>query len=253
MKSPPRMREDVSLAPELRTELECALSAPETYDLTAGAERLEAALASFATPGAETVSTPPADAGSAALAAEGSAGLLGATGAKLGIAAVAAAVISAGAIAWTVRERTPPPERAPVATVASAKPVPPAQAVPPPSPAPAPPAPPAAPSASQLSGMPDGDAALRRETSQLGRIKHWLTRDPARAFALAQAGHREFPRGMLREEREALAVLALWNMGRDEEARRRAEAFLARHPSSAVRGQIERRLALQRRQDDPAR
>ena len=76
-----------------------------------------------------------------------------------------------------------------------------------------------------------------------------LEHDPARAYALAQSGHRKFPRGMLREEREALAVIALWNTGEENAARRRAEAFLARYPNSAVRGQVEQRLARAREGD----
>jgi hypothetical protein len=43
---------------------------------------------------------------------------------------------------------------------------------------------------------------------------------------------RQFPRGALAEEREALAVDALVATGRYQEARRRADAFRARYPGS---------------------
>jgi hypothetical protein len=82
----------------------------------------------------------------------------------------------------------------------------------------------------------------RREIAQLGRIKALLARDPARAYRLAQQGHRSFARGVLRHEREGLAVLALFDLNRRPHAARRAQAFLARYPDSPLRAEIEQRL-----------
>ena len=43
---------------------------------------------------------------------------------------------------------------------------------------------------------------------------------------------RRFDEGLLREERERMAIETLASLGRDEPARRRAQAFLTRYPSS---------------------
>jgi outer membrane protein assembly factor BamD (BamD/ComL family) len=88
----------------------------------------------------------------------------------------------------------------------------------------------------------DDDAELRREIAQLGRIKALIDRDPNAAARLATEGDREFHRGMLRQERDALAIFALWNAGRHAEAERRAQAFIARYPDSPSRERIERLL-----------
>jgi hypothetical protein len=88
---------------------------------------------------------------------------------------------------------------------------------------------------------------LRREIADLGRIKALLESDPAQAYRLAQAGHREHRRGMLRHEREGLAVLALWNLDRRGDAEARSRAFLARYPNSPLRAEIERRSQAARR------
>jgi hypothetical protein len=83
-------------------------------------------------------------------------------------------------------------------------------------------------------------AELQREVAQLGRIRQLLERDPRQALQLAQAGHREFGRGLLHQEREGLAVIALWRLGRSDEAAERTRAFVARYPQSALREQVER-------------
>ncbi len=50
---------------------------------------------------------------------------------------------------------------------------------------------------------------------------------------------RRFPRGKLREEREALRVKTLAGLGRNEEARRAAERFRERFPNSVLSPRIE--------------
>ena len=85
----------------------------------------------------------------------------------------------------------------------------------------------------------DADDALRREIAQLGAIKALVESHPGAAYRMAQAGHREFSRGMLREEREALAVLSLSQIGRRAEAEKRAQAFVARYPQSPLRERVQ--------------
>jgi hypothetical protein len=50
---------------------------------------------------------------------------------------------------------------------------------------------------------------------------------------------RRFPAGRLREEREALRIKALAGLGRNDEARRAAEAFRERFPRSVLKARIE--------------
>jgi TolA-binding protein len=51
--------------------------------------------------------------------------------------------------------------------------------------------------------------------------------------AIAQH-QREFPRGQLTEEREALRVRALWGMGQHSQAESAANAFRKRYPRSGL-------------------
>lgn len=60
---------------------------------------------------------------------------------------------------------------------------------------------------------------------------------------------RSYPRGLLSEEREAMAVNALVTLGRAPEARRRGQAFNQRYPSSIVRRSVEAALANLPRRD----
>jgi hypothetical protein len=80
----------------------------------------------------------------------------------------------------------------------------------------------------------DPDAALRREIAQLERLRGLVERSPRRAYRLALSGHREFGEGMLYEEREALAIMALQRSGRDERAAGRLRAFESRFPRSPL-------------------
>jgi hypothetical protein len=91
-----------------------------------------------------------------------------------------------------------------------------------------------------------GDNALapssRREIAQLVRIRALLEQDPAAAYRLAQRSEREFPSGLLREERQALAIVALAKTGARETARAKASEFFARFPQSPMRDVIEAEL-----------
>jgi hypothetical protein len=87
------------------------------------------------------------------------------------------------------------------------------------------------------------DPELRREIAQLARIKALVDADPARAYRLAQQGDRAFARGMLRQEREALAIVALANSGHRAQAERRMRDFLLRYPNSPARERLQHVLA----------
>ncbi len=77
----------------------------------------------------------------------------------------------------------------------------------------------------------DPDEILRREIEQLARARALLDVDPHRALALLDQGTHAFPVGMFGEERAALSIMALDQLGRRQEAVRRARAFLASHGS----------------------
>jgi hypothetical protein len=63
---------------------------------------------------------------------------------------------------------------------------------------------------------------------------------PARAMELVDEHARRFAHGMLAQEREAIAVDALVQLGREGQARARAQAFFVAYPSSPYRSRIER-------------
>jgi hypothetical protein len=243
--------------------VECELAEPEAYDVDSAEAKLVAALGLGAPllAGEDAALATASDAGAATATSSTTAGVLGSGAAKLGVAAGAAALIAVSAVVWP--ERSAPARRASDATAASqprahgatpgpAPAVPNAQARSEVEPAAAPDSPATERAALQResgSAAPAtqaGDLALRREIAQLARIKALLDPDPAAAYRLARAGHREFARGMLREEREALAVLALWQMGREAEAKRRSRMFLERYPHSAHRERIELRMRSER-------
>jgi hypothetical protein len=76
------------------------------------------------------------------------------------------------------------------------------------------------------------------EVMMLDQARAALGADPSRALALTIEHARRFPRGMLAQEREFIAINALVNMGRQSEARARAESFAAHFPGSVHRGRI---------------
>jgi hypothetical protein len=261
VKPPPRLLDDPTLAPDVRSDLERTAATPYAYDADAGLTALTAAIGALPTAGASSA-TAAVEAGAQATApAAKAATWLGSAGGKLALATTGAAVIVVGVIAWP----QPATERATARPTTALQPSTPKRATPEPKPISAPdapanaahdalaPAPTPAPDAidrelarirarAEGAGSSAADAALRREIDDLGRIKALLDSDPAQAYRLAQAGHREHRRGMLRHEREGLAVLALWNLDRRVEAAARARAFLARYPASPLAAEIERRL-----------
>ncbi len=89
---------------------------------------------------------------------------------------------------------------------------------------------------------PTTDESVAREVALLGRARAALTADPAEALLLTRQGQREFPRGVLGEEREAIAVLALVRLGQRAEGAARGQEFLTRYPNGPFTERV--RLAL---------
>jgi hypothetical protein len=251
MKTPPRLLDDPQAPPELRDDLRRAAAAPIAYDAAAGLASLQAALIAPPLPaphGAE-----------AAAAAKVTATTF--TTAKITLAALATAVTvgTLTTLAWPHSPKHPeadvpalsssrsaaPKAPSQVANAPAVVPVPAPTLAPAPAPAPTSSAPisSALPSAATTSLPPralpaDPDGRLRREIAQLARIKALLPARPGDALHLAQAGNREFAHGMLVQEREGIAVLALAQLGRTREASARAHSFLTRFPDSPLRERI---------------
>jgi len=107
--------------------------------------------------------------------------------------------------------------------------------------------PPPPPPAAEVADTP-GEAAdeqgssSRREIAQLVRIRALLQQDPLAAYRLAQRSEREFPRGVLSEERQALAIVALHRTGKRAAAAAQARTFFERFPLTPMRGTIEAEL-----------
>jgi hypothetical protein len=70
-----------------------------------------------------------------------------------------------------------------------------------------------------------------------------LAVDSAKALDLTQEHVRRFPHGMLTQEREAIAVEALVQLGRPVQAKTRGQAFLAAYPVSPYRSRVEHALS----------
>jgi hypothetical protein len=85
------------------------------------------------------------------------------------------------------------------------------------------------PAASSIAGAVD----LAGERALLDRARHVLAQGNATDAERTLAMHaRRFPAGLLAEEREALAIKTLADLGRIDEARRRAARFKERFPTS---------------------
>ena len=105
---------------------------------------------------------------------------------------------------------------------------------------PAAPSPPPAAPAPQADVLPraprppaPAPANPREEVRMLQEAQDALGASPARALGLAAEHARRFPRGVLAQEREVLAIDALARLGRRDAARQRAERFHARWPGSS--------------------
>jgi hypothetical protein len=168
-----------------------------------------------------------------------------ALGLKLALAG--AALIVAGGGAWLLASSPsarPPsaPTKSPVSSSAKpdsgainttpAAPVAPAPVASVAEPTVAEPEPAPAASPAKLPGKPT-PPAQPSEAELLEQARSALKGDPARALQRANEHAARFPRGVLVQEREVLAIQALRKLGRSAEADRRSEAFAKAFPGSA--------------------
>ncbi len=77
------------------------------------------------------------------------------------------------------------------------------------------------------------------EAALLAEAKRIVKKDPKRALALTRMHARRFPNGTLVQEREVLAIRALFQIGNKNDAQKRGEAFLRAFPSSIHRSALE--------------
>ena len=82
------------------------------------------------------------------------------------------------------------------------------------------------------------------ETRHLAALRRLAEHDPEAAITFAAEGDRRFPRGILGEEREAIAIACLARLGRTEEANRRAVRFLKSYPESPFAPSVRRAAKL---------
>ncbi len=75
------------------------------------------------------------------------------------------------------------------------------------------------------------DAAA--EAALLERAREAISSDPKRALALTREHARRFPKGILTQEREVIAIDALKRLGKSSEAESRADQFKKTYPGSA--------------------
>ena len=82
-----------------------------------------------------------------------------------------------------------------------------------------------------------GPSATELELVQ--RAQAALASDPNRALTLTNEHAVTYPKGELVQEREVIAVEALSRLGRNEEASRRALAFVRRFPQTPYAARLE--------------
>jgi hypothetical protein len=154
-----------------------------------------------------------------------------------GIGATAAAPV--GYYAWQRTHEAPAP--APIVQVEDARPLPPAPRAPEP-PAPEPRAEPAArvvPPAPRVESRTSSASALTAELGALDAARSRLSAgDASGALSLLDDYARAYPRGRLVLEAEVLRIDALAKSGQMGAAKRRAEAFLKRHPNSVLASRV---------------
>ncbi len=97
---------------------------------------------------------------------------------------------------------------------------------------------PAVPAPEAIAAVDNDD--LVRESNLVDKSRAALAQDPEAALAALDRHQTDFPKGRLAEEREFIAIRALTRLGRADEARARAAAFVARYPSSSFAEPVRR-------------
>jgi len=88
------------------------------------------------------------------------------------------------------------------------------------------------------------ESPLTRERAVLDPARAALAAgDPARALEQVKRHAKEFPAGILSEEREAIAINALVGLGSYAQATKRAAAFRARYPQSLMTHSVDAAMA----------
>jgi hypothetical protein len=77
------------------------------------------------------------------------------------------------------------------------------------------------------------------EAQLLEQARKALAANPARALSLAKRHQTLFPGGVLKQEREVIAIEALRRLGAAEDAKERATDFSSRYPDSPHRRAVE--------------
>jgi RNA polymerase sigma-70 factor (ECF subfamily) len=87
-----------------------------------------------------------------------------------------------------------------------------------------------------------GDALFRdevaREIQEVAAARQLLARDPAGALSLVRSGETRFASGYLGEERRYIGVVALFKLGRLDEARAAAARFLVDYPDGPFTARV---------------
>jgi hypothetical protein len=226
---PPRLFDSASAAEGLKRALRAA-------EADVGTDEQVARLAQRLGPLLGVAGAPGVGAGVAAVRASALGGA-----AKLGIAAVV--LLGAAGSAALLLSPAPSPStsvgaaRAPVVSTvlppANLSPETPPSALPDSPPAPSVSTPQAVAREKPLAPNPPSEAEL------LEQARTALKSDPNRALERAREHARRFPRGVLVQEREVLAIQALRRLGRDAEADRRADAFAKAFPGSPFQRKLK--------------
>jgi len=83
------------------------------------------------------------------------------------------------------------------------------------------------------------NTALSEELSALDAARSMLAQgDPGGALVRLDNYNKAFPKGRLQLEAEVLRIDALMKSGQQELARKRAQAFLAKHPKSVLASRV---------------
>ncbi len=102
-----------------------------------------------------------------------------------------------------------------------------------------------APPRERPAAAPAKDDLVVREVAQMKQIRSLLVSSPAQALALAESGHLAFARGMLYQEREAHAILALARLGQRDAAQQRAARFLKASPDGPLSERVRHAVGVQ--------
>jgi hypothetical protein len=84
------------------------------------------------------------------------------------------------------------------------------------------------------------------ELSLISAAQRALRTSPSEALALADRHKSAYPNGRFSEEREEIAISALWALGDRSAARARAHSFLVDHPRALSAPRITRLLGAAR-------